>query len=48
MIIRIINGMKGGTNKCLSEFQENSHEQLNEIRKIVQDLKEIVNKDIEI
>jgi hypothetical protein len=39
MITRMINEIKEGMNKCLSEFQESSNKQLNEI-KAMRDMKE--------
>jgi hypothetical protein len=35
-------------NKHLNELQENSNEELNEIKKTMKDMKEEFNKDIEI
>jgi peptidoglycan hydrolase CwlO-like protein len=47
MIIRMINEIKEDINKCLNEFQQNTN-QLNKLRKIMQDMKEEFNNDIEI
>jgi esterase/lipase len=35
-------------NKQLKELKENSNKQMNEIKKTMQDMKEVINKDIEI
>jgi hypothetical protein len=39
MIIRIFNEIKGDMNKHLNEFKKNTHKQLCEIRKIMEDIK---------
>jgi hypothetical protein len=43
----MINKIKEDMIKCLNAFQEDTNEQLNEIRKTMQDIKEF-NKDTEI
>jgi hypothetical protein len=48
MIVRMINGIKEDTNKCLNEFHENSNIELNKIKKASKDMKEEFNKEIEI
>jgi hypothetical protein len=44
----MINEIKEDTNRCSKEFQETTNKQLNETRKIMQDVKEKFNKTIEI
>jgi hypothetical protein len=43
-----LNELKEDINKHLTELKENSMKQLNKIRKIMQDIQEEFNKDIEI
>jgi hypothetical protein len=45
IIINKINGSKQLMNKCMNEFQENTNEQMNEIRKTMQDMKKEFYKD---
>jgi hypothetical protein len=45
IIINKINGSKQLMNKCMNEFQENTNEQMNEIRKTMQDMKREFYKD---
>jgi hypothetical protein len=45
MIVRMSNGMKGDMYKKMNKFKENTNEQMNEIRKTVQVVKEEVEND---
>jgi hypothetical protein len=45
---RVINEIKEDTNEHLSDLQENSSKDLNEIKKTMQDIKREFNKDTEI